>query len=79
MPVQPHRSYRRDDHADQLIGQSRDTILPTKTPGLGCRDVTTSGLAVHTRPLCRPPEPSPLQPTAEHLTHLNHTDLPETH
>lgn len=79
MPVGSCRTDRRHDGADQLIGQRADVVVPGQALSLRRCDVTAGGLAVHASPLGCLPEPCPLQPTAEHLTHLNHTDLPESH
>ena len=79
MPVGTLRSDRRHDRADQLIGQRADVVVQGQTLGLRRRLIAAGRLAVHARPLGCLPEPGSLQPTAQHLTHLNHTDLPESH
>ena len=79
VPVGTRRSDRGDHGADQLIGQRLDACLPDQALGLRGPDIAASGLAVHARPLRCLPEPGSIQPTAQHLTHLNHTDLPESH
>ena len=42
-------------------------------------DVAAGGLAVHPRSARDRPQPVAFQPRPQHLTHLDHTDLPETH
>ena len=64
---------------DQLIGDRIHTGLPGQPRSLGRLDVPAGGLAVHPRPLGDRPQPVALQPRPQHLTHLNHTDLPESH
>jgi len=77
--VRPSRADRGDHRADQVIGQRLDTSIPAQALSLGRRDVAAGGLAVDPRPLGDLPKTGPFQPTAEHLTHFNHTDLPESH
>jgi hypothetical protein len=78
VPVGPTRADRRDHRTDQLI-RDRRAGLPTETLRFGRSDISAGGLAVHPRPLRGLPQTGSLEPTAEHLTHLNHTDLPESH
>ena len=79
VPVRACRTDRVDDLADELVGDRAHARVADQPSGLGRGDVPASGLAVHPRPLGRLPQPRSLQPRTQHLTHLNHADLPESH
>ena len=57
---------------------SQASGVPGQALGLGRPDIPAGGLAVHARPLGDPAQANTLEPTTQHLTHLNHTDLPES-
>ena len=82
VPGGPDRADRLEDQPDQLVGDRlvhRHTGLARQPLRLGRLDIAPSGLAVHPRPLRDLPQPSSLEPGPQHLTHLDHTDLPESH
>ncbi len=79
MPARTRRADRGDHRTDQPIGQRLDTYLPGQALSLGRRHIAAGGLAVHARPLSDLAQTGSLEPTAKHLSYLNHTDLPESH
>lgn len=79
VPVRPRRPDRVDHLPDQLIGDRLHAGVADQAGSLGRSDVPTGRLAVHPRPLGDLPQPVPFQPGSEHLTDLNHADLPESH
>jgi hypothetical protein len=79
VPIGARRADSGHHRTDQLIGQRLDSCDLREALGLGRSDIAASGLAVHPRPLRDLPKTGSLEPTPEHLTHLNHTDLPESH
>jgi hypothetical protein len=79
VPVRTSRTDHSNHRADQLISQRRDPRLPGQPFSLSRNHVAAGGLAVHPRPLRNRAQTSPVEPPAQHLTHLNHTDLPESH
>jgi hypothetical protein len=76
MSVWTSRANHGHHRADQIIGQRLDTLLARQALSLARSDVAAGGLAVNPRPLGDLPQPGPLKPTAQHLTH---TDLPKSH
>ena len=82
VPGGSDRADRLDDQPDQLVGDRllhRHTGLAGKSLRLGRLDIAAGGLAVHSRPLRDLPQPRTLEPGPQHLTHLDHADLPESH
>ena len=79
MSVRPRWADRGEHRTDQLITERLDPGLPLQARGLSSSDIAAGGLAVHPRALRDLPQPDPSEPTTEHLSHLNHTDLPESH
>ena len=79
VPVRPRGPDRLDHRTDELIGDRLRPGVAGQASGLGSGDVTAGGLAVHPRPLSDLPHPVPLQPRPQHLTDLDHADLPEPH
>jgi hypothetical protein len=77
--VRARRADRGHHRADQLIGQRLDTVVAAQALGLGRSDVPASRLAIHPRPFGDLAQTGPFEPTPEHLSYLNHTDLPESH
>ncbi len=78
-PVRTCRPHRLDHRADQLVGHRPHPGVTGQAGSLGRGDVPACSLAIHPRPLSDLPQPQALKPRPEHLTHLNHTDLPESH
>jgi len=77
--VRSSRTDHGEHRTDQLIGHRLDPGLPRQAFGLGRNHVAAGGLAVHPRPLRDRAQTGSFEPPPEHLTHLNHTDLPESH
>jgi len=77
--VRSSRTDHGEHRTDQLITERLDPGLPLQARGLSSSDIAAGGLAVHPRALRDLPQPNPSEPPPEHLSHLNHTDLPESH
>jgi hypothetical protein len=79
VPADPGRADRGHHRADQLVRQlllPAVTDQPGRLPGL---HIPAGRLAVHPGPLGRRPQPGTRQPAPQHLSHLDHTNLPERH
>jgi hypothetical protein len=79
MTVWASRAHRGDHRSDQLVTQRLDPGLPRQPRSYRSLDIPPGGLAVHPRALGHRPQAGSLQPSPQHLTHLDHTDLPERH
>jgi hypothetical protein len=79
VPTRPHRPDRLRDLADQLIGQLRHPAITGQPSLLGRSHIPAGRLAVHPRLLGHLPQPRPRQPRPQHLTNLDHGNLPERH
>lgn len=79
MTVRASRAHRGDHGSDQLVRQRLGAILPGQARLDRRVDIPPGGLAVHPRAPGHRPQASPLQPPPQHLTHLDHADLPERH
>ena len=86
--VRPGRMDTASTQPDQRVGDRVRTGVTGQPRVLGRVDIPAGGLAIHPcpgrdlpQPLTLQPGPQPLtlQPGLQHLTHLDHTDLPESH
>ena len=78
-PFGSDRADRLDHQPDQLVAHRLRAGLAGQARGLGRLDIPAGGLAVHPRPARDLPQPLTLEPDPQHLTHLDHADLPESH
>jgi hypothetical protein len=77
--IRAGRAHRCDDCCDELVVQRIDTGVPAQALRHGSLDIPPGGLAVYPRSLGHRSQAGSLQPAPQHLTHLDHVDLPERH
>jgi len=79
VPVRPSRADPLHHQPHQLVGEPFRAGVAGQPGRLRGSDIPAGRLPVHPRPGPDRPQPVTLQPGPQHLTHLDHADLPETH
>lgn len=79
VPIRAGRADRLDHHPDQLVVDRINPGLAGQARGLRGLHIAARSLAVHPCTAGHHPQPLTLQPAPQHLTNLNHADLPESH